>query len=105
MSKHELKMHQSDWDQLDLLAYLNDLEPGQMVCALIELVHLFNELPDHDAAKERFLDLLKLAVINSGDAGGWGAGAPGVHIEPGTGKADMRELQERIRQYEAGEID
>jgi hypothetical protein len=91
---------------LGLLAYLNDLEPGQMVAALIELVHLFNELPGHDAAKERFKDLLELAVINSQPGqGGFGAGAPGVYIQPGTGKADMTELQERIRQYENGEID
>jgi hypothetical protein len=101
----QITVKQRTADRLAALAHINVITGGQAIDALVEFAHSGSLIQD-EAFQTRFNGLFETAVLNAGDgAGGWGAGAPGVHIEPGTGKANLNELQERIRQYEAGEID
>lgn len=100
----QITVKQSTADRLAALAHINGITEGQCVDALLGFAHSGSLIQD-EKFQARFNGLFETAILNVGDAGGWGSGADGVCIKPGSGKADMTELQDMIRRHEAGETD
>jgi hypothetical protein len=103
--KMKIKIESSTLAKLGLMADRNGLEPGECIEALLTFASSGHWFESDPFFMDRFTGLLEEAIENSRPGlSGWGAGHPMVKIKD-DGKADMRELQERIRQYEAGELD
>lgn len=101
----KIKIESSTLAKLQLMADRNGLEPGECIAALLEFASSGHWYESDPVFRDRFTGLLETAIANSrGGLSGWGTGHPMVKIKDDS-KADMCELQERIRQYEAGETD